>query len=104
MNLKDHLIYTGGAGKEIHIFLDQYFRIYGIDHRVVLHHKLGIQYIAEKFGPDTIPIAENHIRMDWNGELPEDHNDDRFYRLAWACDDKLFKEAKQFADKLFKEK
>lgn len=86
MNLESHIKSTGGIGKEIHEFLDQFFGEYRIDHRVVPHHKIGIKLVGEKFGATAMPIAEKHIRDDWNGELPEGPDDLSFYRETWAVD------------------
>src|SRR5574341_1013170 len=80
MNTESHIKSTGGAGKEVHEFLDQFFALYRIDHRVILHHKIGMRLVGLKFGTDAIPIAEKHIRDDWNGEIPEGPDDLSFYR------------------------
>ena len=101
MKLDEHLKMTNGEGKEIHEFLDQYYTKYSIDHRLILHHKLGIALIGKLFGSEAMSIAESHIRSDWGGALPDNFEDRRFYQLAWACDDQKFQEATEFAINLF---
>ena len=100
MKVDEHLKMTGG-GREVHEFLDQYYTEYGIDHRLILHHKLGIALVGKTFGHDAMAIAEAHIRSDWGGSLPEDFEDQKFYQLVWACDTKKFKEALALARSLF---
>lgn len=103
MNTESHIKSTGGAGKEVHEFLDQFFALYRIDHRVILHHKIGMRLVGLKFGTDAIPIAEKHIRDDWNGEIPEGPDDLSFYREAWACDAQMFRDAYKKAKQLERE-
>ncbi len=100
MRIDDHIRQTGGAGKEIHQFLDQYYGTLGHDHRIILHHKLALKLIASKFGPQAVPIAERHIRDDWHGELPESYADRNFYRLEWSYDSNHFAEVLQKAKEL----
>ena len=103
MELEDHIKSTGGAGREVHIYLDQYYKFFKIDHRIILHHKLALKLIGEKFGPDAIPIAEQHIRDDWGGQLPESYLDKNFYRLAWFSDEETYYKALRVAKVLFPE-
>jgi Domain of unknown function (DUF6915) len=65
----------GKAYYEIHEFLDQYqeeYVDYGIAHRLLLHHKLGIDLIAQRFGEEARGPADLHIRQDLKEQLPED--------------------------------
>ena len=57
---------------EVHNFLDQYYREYGLAHWSLLHHRLGVELIVERFGEKARAPAELHIRQDTGGELPED--------------------------------
>lgn len=100
MKREDHLKRTNGQGDEVHKVLDHYFHYFFKDHRVVLHHKRAIKLISEIFGDYAIPIAEQHIRDDWDGKIPEDYNDRNFYREAWAFEEKNFIEAKKFAKEI----
>jgi hypothetical protein len=104
MELKDHIKSTGGAGREVHIFMDQYYKYFKIDHRIILHHKLALKLIGEKFGPDAIPIAEQHIRDDWMGQIPESFLDRNFYREAWFCDIETYNRIIRIAYTLFSPK
>lgn len=54
-----------GCGfKEVHAFLDQFFEKYGMSHRCLLHHQLGVELAAAQFGEETRPAAELHIIED----------------------------------------
>jgi hypothetical protein len=102
MRQEEHVKRTKGKGKEIHQFIDQYYAIYGTDHRVVLHHALGVKLIGEKFGAKAIPIAEQHIRDDWGvKDIPQDHLDQNFYRVAWCSNLHNFIDALKFAEELY---
>lgn len=100
MKQDEHIKNTGGAGAEIHQYMDQFYFLFGQDHRVVIHHELGLKLVAKVFGPEAIPIAEQHIRDDWDGWLPIDMDDRMFYRRAWAYDMVLFDKALAHAKKL----
>ena len=98
--MDDHIKRSGGAGAEIHQYLDQYFRTFGHDHRIILHHKMALKLIASKFGPEAVPIAEQHIRDDWDGKLPESYADRSYYRLEWSYDSNQFEQTLQKAKEL----
>ena len=57
---------------EVHRFLDQYYQAYGLGHRRLLHHRLGVELIVKQFGESARGPAELHVREDTGGELPED--------------------------------
>lgn len=50
--------------KEVHAFLDQFFPKYGMSHRCLLHHQLGVEILAAQFGEESRPAAELHIIED----------------------------------------
>jgi hypothetical protein len=100
MRYVDHIRRTGGAGEEVHKFLDQYYQLYRDDHRVILHHKKVLPLIAKKFGPDAVVIAETHIRDDYEGKLPE-FLDRQYFREAWAYDIDMYREAVKKAKEIF---
>lgn len=54
----------GREFKEVHAFLDQFFPKYGMSHRQILHHQLGIALAAAQFREDSRPAAELHIIED----------------------------------------
>jgi hypothetical protein len=63
----------GKSFYEVHRFLDQYWNIFpGFAHRRILHHSLGVDLVAERFGESAREPAELHIRQDTGGELPDD--------------------------------
>jgi len=103
MKVKDHLGRSGGMGIEIHEFLDRYFLTHGTDHRVILHHKFGIKLVIQRFGPDAAAIAEQHIRDDWFGNLPENCFDREYYRSSWGDNVYRFNEALAIAQKLMRD-
>ena len=98
MDLEKHLITTDGAGKNIHLFLDHFYKYFKEDHRLILHHQEGIKIVGSIFDEDTMIIAENHIRDDWFGALPKNQLDRNFYRYEWAYDLHLFTEALEFTN------
>ncbi len=65
MHFDDHVKRTlriyGRRAEEVHLFIDQYFPKYRISHRRFLHHRLGIELIVAKFGPEAWGPAEFHI-------------------------------------------
>ena len=93
MNLDEHIKATAGAGREIHVFLDQFYQQYGIDHRVVLHHEMGITLAVTRFGDEARAIAERHVRDDWAGQIPSGPDDTEYYQEAWACNAGKFRAA-----------
>jgi hypothetical protein len=102
METREHLINTNGQGIEIHEFIDQYWEKFKEDHRVVLHHGKGIEYIVKKFGEYARTIIMQHLKDDQYGTvfrgIPKDQNDPIFKGYT----DK-FEDAKQYADKLLSE-
>jgi len=55
---------------KVHVWLDQFFRVYwGMPHRIILHHRLGVELAGLIFGPEAREAARLHILAD-AGELP----------------------------------
>lgn len=78
---------------EIHNFLDQYHQEYdGFAHRILLHHRLGVELIVKRFGETVRAPAELHIRQDTAGKVPED----------WSFYEELFLKIEDY-DKLYAE-
>lgn len=48
---------------EVHKFLDQFARKYGMSlaHRLVLHHRLGMEFVRLLMGPEAREAAKLHI-------------------------------------------
>lgn len=55
----------------VHAFLDQYYREFGLSHRMLLHHKKDVELIVKRFGEQAREPAEQHIFEDV-GEVPGD--------------------------------
>jgi len=68
---KTSLMMFGNKYPEIHDFLDQYFSIYGTYHRILLHHRAGVNLIVRKFLKSVKSLAGQHI-LDDLGVIPGD--------------------------------
>ncbi|TVM14023.1 hypothetical protein DPQ33_17985 [Oceanidesulfovibrio indonesiensis] len=57
---------------EVHCFLDQFAMKYNMSmaHRMILHHRLGVEVVGLEFGPEAKEAAKLHIRDDLWGLLP----------------------------------
>ncbi len=56
----------------VHLWLDQYWDQYRWYHRIILHHRLGVELLVMEMGEDVRRAAEQHIRLDLEGEYPAD--------------------------------
>ena len=56
--------HLGRAFEEVHAFLDHFFPKYGMSHRQILHHRLGIELVSAQFGEEARAAAELHIIED----------------------------------------
>lgn len=66
----------GEAYYEVHQFLDQFSREFsGYAHRRLLHHRLGVALVVQRFGKEAQKAAELHIRQDTCEAIPEDWSD-----------------------------
>ncbi|MBU4337786.1 MAG: hypothetical protein KJ548_14585 [Actinobacteria bacterium] len=54
----------GEAFEVVHAFLDHFFPKYGMSHRQILHHQLGVALVTAQFGEETKTAAELHIIED----------------------------------------
>ncbi|SHJ16109.1 hypothetical protein SAMN02745165_01653 [Malonomonas rubra DSM 5091] len=70
----------GRPWAEVHIFLDQYYELTrSMTHRVVLHHRKGIEIVVEAFGEEARGPAEQHIMLDL-GFVPDSPDEmERFF-------------------------
>lgn len=60
----------GKPFSEVHTFLDQFFRTYrGLPHRLILHHRLGVELVGILMGFDAALAAKQHV-LDDMGRLP----------------------------------
>jgi len=57
---------------KVHRFLDQFASKYCLSmaHRMILHHRLGVEVVGLEFGPEAKEAARLHIRDDLRGLLP----------------------------------
>ena len=99
MDTDAHTIKTGGVGREVHEFMDQYFGEFGISHRAILHHKRGVEMVCAKFGEGVRWIVMQHLRADEYGGLyrgvPTDWDSEGF------PDEGGLQKSREFARKLF---
>jgi len=50
---------------EVHLFLDQYCGRFGVSlHRLLLHHRLGVEKVRERYGDEAAEAAVQHIMDD----------------------------------------
>lgn len=69
MEREEHMARTqaalGRPWPQVHDFLDQFFDAApGFAHRIILHHRLGIELVVREFGEEARAVAEQHIRDD----------------------------------------
>lgn len=64
---KDCLNWLGADFEEIHKWLDEFFPIYGPEHRRIRHHREGIEQVRAKFGDRAVEAATIHILRDCRG-------------------------------------
>jgi len=60
----------GKPYKEVHLWLDEFFRKVGPKHRSIRHHEEGIEEVRKKWGDEAAKAAEIHIRSDCYGNIP----------------------------------
>ena len=54
----------GEEGKDYHLWFDQYFKIFGYDHRRILHTKEGLIIAVRIFGPNCRKHLVQHLKDD----------------------------------------
>ena len=65
----------GNPFDDINKYIDHWYCKYTIDHRCILHHQKGIDFIVKNIGHDKEEIrkaVELHIKDDTNGIIPPD--------------------------------
>lgn len=70
MKLEEHekqsVLWFDKPWTEVHVFLDQFAPMFrGADHRRLLHTREGLELVVAKFGEESRPVAELHIKEDW---------------------------------------
>ncbi|SHJ18972.1 hypothetical protein SAMN02745165_01749 [Malonomonas rubra DSM 5091] len=83
----------GQPWPEVHAFLDQYFDLArSMTHRVILHHRKGIELVVEKFGEAARGPAEQHVELDF-GFIPDGPADmDKYFCPTSWEEERLVKE------------
>jgi hypothetical protein len=67
---RDCLASLGNEYKEVNAWLDEYAPTMGLHHRVMRHHKEGVEEARKIWGDDAAKAAEIHIMKDCYGEIP----------------------------------
>ena len=81
MTTDKHTERTGGVGRDIHEFIDQFYDLFGNKHRVIFHHKEGIEWLCKVFGESNRWIIEKHISDDVNGDMFDNPIPDKEYAI-----------------------
>lgn len=79
MKFKEHCLESeltfGKKYEEVHLWLDEFAKNYSFSdkykHRKFRHHKEGVEQARQIFGDIGALVAEQHIRSDNEGYLPE---------------------------------
>lgn len=105
MQLKDHMLSTleklGYEFQELHIALDDYYMIFRSSlHWVILHHKLGIEKMVERFGESCRTAAETHIKDDF-GFVPTGPTDPRLLKHVYFTGPWDLEHAEEVLEKLY---
>ena len=59
----------GKPYKEVHIWLDEFFKTLGPHHRIKRHHVEGVEEVRKKWGDEAAMAAEIHIKKDCYGKV-----------------------------------
>ena len=78
-NYKEHcmdcLMELGNNWSVVHIWLDEYYKTWGPNHRSIRHHQKGIDEVRRKWGDEAAKAAEIHIKRDFFGKVPKDEHE-----------------------------
>ena len=58
--------------EQVHIWLDELFKVLGTKHRSARHHTGGVEQVRKIWGDRAAKAAEIHIRRDCSGVLPDE--------------------------------
>ena len=100
MFTKEHVKRTGNDYKTVHVFIDRFTDEYGLDHRVIWHHQVGIEILVEIFGEELRWVIEQHMRDDYvdEGKIPQNYMDTNFFRREWSFIPKKYDRAYELAN------
>lgn len=59
--------FFGDEFKDANIWIDQYFKVIGGWHRLILHHQLGLDLVLRHFGVSGYEPLKLHIEDDFEG-------------------------------------
>jgi hypothetical protein len=60
----------GHAHKNVGEWLDRFYAVFGVRHRIILHHRKGINLLIQEIPGPVRKVAEEHIISDL-GEIPD---------------------------------
>ena len=60
--------------EQVHIWLDELFKVLGPKHRSARHHTGGVEQVRRLWGDRAAQAAEIHIRRDYAGKLPDEES------------------------------
>ena len=83
----------GEEFQDVNIWLDDYFKDFGPDHRPIRHHDLAILKIKEMWGEKASKAAEIHIKKDNRGIRPR--IEDEFLHAVMSPNSKVFQKLKE---------
>lgn len=84
---KDCLDELGEEFREVHIWLDELFKILGPKHRDARHHRGGVEEVRKKWGDRAARAAEIHIIKDCK-KVPTVQEAQMWSLFGGECDNK----------------
>lgn len=60
----------GTEWREVHVYLDEFAKQNILTHRMLRHHREGVEEVRRLFGDEAARAAELHITDDW-GFVPD---------------------------------
>jgi DNA-binding GntR family transcriptional regulator len=66
----DCIAALGEPFPQVHLWLDEFFPVKGPHHRVVRHHRDGVEEVRKAWGDRAAAAAEVHIKKDCYGIVP----------------------------------
>lgn len=89
---QDCLKQLGHEFKEVHLWLDEYFKYdQTIKHRILRHHKEGVEEVRQRWGDQAARAAELHIIMDI-GKVLSKNDITIYYNQRFRDPKKFFQE------------
>ena len=57
----------GNPHERVHIWLDAWYNVYKLHHRIIRHHDAAVEKIRKEWGEESAKAAEIHIQEDCEG-------------------------------------